>query len=552
MESSFYTYSQLLEKVKEVTAALRAQGVRKGDRVAIYLPTIPEAVIAMLAATRMGAIHLVIFAGFGSFALAERIRLAGAKILLTSDVAWRKSKSIDLWSIVKETVSEPDSPVQKVVVLNRTSSSLDLKRGRDLTWEQFLEGGRGSSQDFEFMEANEPAYILATSGTTAKPKLAVHVHGGYQVWLRSTGDWLYRFLPSDVWWATADIGWAVGHSYIVYAPMLFGCTSIVYEGALDHPGPENFYRIIDKHRVTGIFVAPTGVRLLMKYGTEVSRSFDLTRVERVFCAGEVLNPPAWEWMQQEVFRGRAPVIDHMWQTETGGPIVANPYGLGLLPIKSGSSTLPLPGVSLEVMSLDGKIHARGEKGIVVIKAPFPGLTPAIWGDPERYRTDYWEKIRGVYFTGDAGYIDEDGYVWFSGRADEIIKIAAHRIGTIEVESALLTHPSVAEAGVVGRPDELRGEVISAFVVLRPNRQPSPPLKEELVATVRRLIGPIAIVGEINFVSTLPKTRSGKIMRRVLKAVILDRDPGDISTIEDEGSVEEARQAWKTLRAELAP
>jgi acetyl-CoA synthetase len=555
MESCSYTYSRLLEKVKEVTAALRAQGVKKGDRVAIYLPTIPEAVIAMLAATRMGAIHLVVFAGFGSFALAERIRLAGAKVLLTSDIAWRKGKEIALWPIVGETVAEPNSPIEKVVVLNRTKRDLvDLRRGRDLDWNEFLEKGRGYPQDFEPMEANEPAYILATSGTTAKPKLAVHVHGGYQVWLRSTGDWLYRFTPSDVWWATADIGWAVGHSYIVYAPLLFGCTSIAYEGALDHPGPENFYRIVAKHDVTGLFVAPTGVRLLMKYGTAVSRSFDLGHVERVFCAGEVLNPPAWEWLQNEVFRGKTPVIDHMWQTETGGPIVANPYGLGLLPIKSGSSTLPLPGVTLEIRSMDGRVCARGEKGIVVIRTPFPGLTPTIWGDPERYQRDYWEKIKGVYFTGDAGYIDEDGYVWFSGRADEIIKIAAHRIGTIEVESALLTHPSVAEAGVVGRPDELRGEVISAFVVLRPNhqQQPSSPLRDELVAAIRKQIGAIAVVGEINFVSILPKTRSGKIMRRVLKAVILDKDPGDISTIEDEGSVEEARQAWKELKAELRP
>ena len=298
-------------------------------------------------------------------------------------------------------------------------------------------------------------------------------------------------------------------------------------------------------------MAPTGVRLLMRYGTEASRRHDLKSVQRVFCAGEVLNPPAWEWFQKKVFEDRVPVIDHMWQTETGGPIVGNPYGIGLLPIKPGSATVPLPGVSIEVRRMaDGGLCEVGEKGIVVIKHPFPGLTPSLWGDPGRYKRDYWEKIPGVYFTGDAGYVDQDGYLWFSGRADEIIKIAAHRIGTIEVESAILHHPAVAEAGATGRPDELRGEVISAFVVLRSGYQPSEELKGEISETVRQHLGPIAVIGEVNFVSTLPKTRSGKIMRRVLKAVTLDKDPGNISTIEDEGSVDEARQAWRMMKGEL--
>jgi acetyl-CoA synthetase len=550
MESSAYTYAQLLEHVKLLCAALRAQGVRRGDRVAIYMPTTSEAIVAMLATTRIGAIHLVVFAGFGSTALAERIKLAGAKILLTSDIAWRKGKGVRLWPIVKETLADAESPIRKVVIKRRTSSELDLRGERDIDWDDFLRQADGQSTDFEPMEANEPAFILATSGTTAKPKLAVHVHGGYQVWLRSTGEWLYGFKPEDVWWSVSDIGWIVGHSYIVYAPLLFGCTTIAYEGTIDYPSAENFYRIIEKNGVSGVFVAPTGVRLLMSYGASVSRKFNLRTVIRVFCAGEVLNPPAWEWMQSEVFNGKIPVIDHMWQTETGGPIVANPFGLGLLPTKPGSATMPLPGVALEVRSIDGTLCSPGEKGIVVLKAPFPGLTPTIWGDRERYQKDYWDRIPGVYFTGDAGYVDQDGYVWFSGRADEIIKIAAHRIGTIEVESALLTHPAVVEAGVTGRPDELRGEVISAFLVLRSGYAPSVHLKQELDSAIRVRLGPIAVVGEISFVSLLPKTRSGKIMRRVLKAVVLGKDPGDISTIEDEGSVEEARQAWRNLKAEL--
>jgi acetyl-CoA synthetase len=399
------------------------------------------------------------------------------------------------------------------------------------------------------MEANEPAYILATSGTTAKPKLAVHTHGGYQVHIRSMGAWLFGMKRTDVWWSTSDIGWVVGHSYIVYAPLLFGCTTIAYEGALDQPGPETFYRVVRDNHVSGLFTSPTAVRLLMRYGGAPARGFELGSLERVMCAGEVLNPPAWEWLQKEVLGDRVPVIDHMWQTETGGPIVGNPYGLGLLPIKPGSSGIPLPGIEAAIMTPEGEPCGPNEKGIFVIWRPFPGLTPRLWGEPERYGRDYWERIPGhtVYFTGDASAIDEDGYVWFSGRADEIIKIAGHRIGTIEVETAFLRHPAVAEAGATGRPDALRGEVISAFVVLKQGCQPSARLREELLETVRQELGPVAVVGELNFVDLLPKTRSGKIMRRVLKAVILDKDPGDISTIEDEGSVEEAREAWEQMK-----
>jgi acetyl-CoA synthetase len=545
-----YTYSELLVKVKQLAAALRGLGVKRGDRVAIYMPPAPEAIAAMLATTRIGAIHLVVFAGFGSEALAERIRLSGAKVLLCADATWRRGKEVKLWPIVERAVSEAGSPIKRIVLLPRTGVVPRMTQGRDLTWEEFLSAGRRDESRHEEMESNEPAYILATSGTTASPKLAVHTHGGYQVWLRSTGEWLFGFNRNDIWWSISDIGWIVGHSYMIYTPFMFGCTSIAYEGVIDYPSPETFYRIIEQNSVTGIFMAPTAVRLLMRYG-KPHRTYDLGSVRRVFCAGEVLNPPAWEWLQGEIFRNRIPVIDHMWQTETGGPIIGNPYGLGLLPIKPGSATMPLPGVSVEVRSMDGKPCRTGERGIVVITRPFPGLTPTIWGDPERYKREYWERIPGVYFTGDSGYQDEDGYLWFSGRADEIIKIAAHRIGTIEVESAMLRHPSVAEAGVTGRPDELRGEVISAFVVLRSGSRPSAGLKDEIAETVRQHLGPVAVIGEINFVPSLPKTRSGKIMRRVLKAVVLDKDPGNISTIEDEGSVEEARQAWRAMKAELA-
>ena len=544
------TYGELLGMVEEIGAALRGLGVGRGDRVAIYMPTIAETIAAMLATVRIGAIHLVVFAGFGAGALGERMRLAGARVLLTADVTYRKGRAVDLWGIAREALADAESPVERVVVLARGDEPPELDGERELAWEQFLAKGEGQSSAYEVMEANEPAYVLATSGTTAKPKLVVHSHGGYQVGIHSMGRWCYGMNEADVWWTTADIGWAVGHSYLAYAPLLAGCTAVSYEGALDHPSPETFYRTIAEEGVTGVFTAPTAVRMLMAYGAAAGEGFDLGSVQRVVCAGETLNVPAWEWLQKEVFQDRVPVIDHMWQTETGGPVFGNPYGIDLLPIKPGSAGIALPGIFAEIRTPEGEACGPGEKGIVVLTRPFPSLTATIWDDAERYARDYWGRIPGVYYTGDAAEVDEDGYFWFSGRADEIIKIAGHRIGTIEVETALLRHPATAEAGVCGRPDALRGEVVSAFVVLRAGHEPSADLKREMIATVRRELGPVAVVGEVNFVRMLPKTRSGKIMRRVFSAVVLGRDPGDISTIEDAGSVEEAREAWRALMDEV--
>jgi len=543
-----YTYSELLDGVKAIAAGLRGLGVQKGDTVGIYMPTTAEAIMAMLACTRIGAVHIVIFAGFGSGALSERLRLAGAKVLLAADITYRKGKDVPLLGIVTDALDDPESPIERVVLLSRGGGTLNDPR--EIGWQAFLAGGEGQSSDHEVMESNEPAFVLATSGTTAKPKLAVHSHGAYQVGIHSTGSWVMALRDTDVWWSTSDIGWIVGHSFIVYAPLLAGSTTIAYEGALDYPAPDTFYRIISDEKVTGLFTAPTAVRMLMAHGKTPIAGHDISSVERVFCAGEVLNIPAWEWFQHEVFGESVPVIDHMWQTETGGPVFGNPYGIDLMPIKPGSAGIALPGIFAEVRTMEGDPVPTGEKGIVVITRPFPGLTATIWGDPERYASDYWGRIPGTYFTGDAAAVDEDGYFWFSGRADEIIKIAGHKLGTIEVETALLRNPAVAEAGVTGRPDELRGEVISAFVVLRAGNEPSPEMKASLLATVRHELGPVAVIADINFVRALPKTRSGKIMRRVFKAVVLGKDPGDISTIEDAGSVEEARDAWHEFEAEL--
>jgi Acyl-coenzyme A synthetases/AMP-(fatty) acid ligases len=552
-ERRVYTYGQLLREVERLCRALRGMGIDKGDRVTVYMPTMPEAIMLMLAIVRIGAIHSVVFAGFGAGALGERIRLSGSKAVFAGDITYRKGKAVNLKEIVDKALTESGDTVERVVVLTRAPGGCAMTEGRDITWEEFVAGGEGQDSSHVSMEANEPAFILATSGTTAAPKLAVHVHGGYQVGINSTGRWVMDISPSDVWWSTSDIGWIVGHSYIVYAPLLVGATTIAFEGSIDHPGPETFYRIIEDNTVTGMFTSPTAVRLMMRYGEEVAAGSDLTTMTRVVCAGETLNPPAWEWLQRKVFADRIPVIDHMWQTETGGPVFANPYGVGMVPIKPGSAGLPMPGWDVEIIDGDGSPVAAGEKGILIIKRPFPSLTPTIWGDPERYARDYWSKVPSrpdVYYTGDAAQEDEDGYFWFSGRADEIIKIAGHRIGTVEVETAFLRHPAVAEAGVTGRPDELRGEVISAFVVLRAGHEPSEELKKELLATVRNELGPVAVIAECNFVSMLPKTRSGKIMRRVFKAVVLGKDVGDVSTIEDEGSVEEAGEAWKIMMKEV--
>jgi acetyl-CoA synthetase len=562
------TYAQLLHEVSRLAAALRGWGIGRGDRLTIYMPPCVESVALMLATVRIGAIHSVVFAGFGAKALGDRIRASGSRLVFTADVTYRKGKHVPLKDIVDEALASIDArqpeaaipggpgpdqgpSVEHVVVLQRTDGPPPIRRDRDITWDNFVGQGAGQSGDAARMEANEPAYILATSGTTATPKLAIHTHGGYQVHIMSMGRWCFGLKPDDVWWATSDIGWIVGHSYMVYAPLITGCTTVVFEGAIDHPRAEsNWSIVVEQCGATGIFTSPTAIRTLMKYGDAPLRSVDHSRLERVVCAGEVLNPAALEWLQDTILGGRVPVIDHMWQTETGGPVFGNPYGIAMLPIKPGSATIALPGIEAAVLSADGEPCAAGEKGIMVLTRPFPGLTPALWGDPERYARAYWQKLPNVYYTGDSAWIDGDGYVWFAGRSDEIIKIAGHRIGTIEVESAFLKHPAVAECGVIGRPDETRGEVISAFVLLKHGYIGSVDLHQQLLKTVRREMGPVAVIAELNFVTMLPKTRSGKIMRRVLKAVVLNREPGDITTIEDEGSVDEARHAWEQMKAQV--
>jgi len=547
-ETRVITYAQLLHLVKKYAAALRGMGVVKGERVIIYMSMGIESVAAMLACARIGAIHVVVFAGFSYMAVADRIELSGAEYVLTQDVNHRRGSTVELKKVIDDAIEEvPFGQVKKVVVLKvTTDEERPMVEGRDMFWDEFLTLAEGQSEDVEPMESNEPLFLLPTSGTTAKPKVTVHVHGGYQQYVYSMGQWIYKIRPDDVWFATSDIGWIVGHSYNVYGPLISGCTTVLYEGTPDYPKNDMIWDVIERNKVTALWMSPTGVRALMKMGIEEPRKHDLSSVERVFCAGEVLNPAAWEWLQKEVFSDSIPVIDHMWQTETSGPVIGNPYGLGCYPIKPGSSTLAVPGVQVDIVDANtGETCAPGEKGMFVIKKPFPGLTPMLWEDPDRYRKDYWENIdtlKGLYCSGDGAYRDEDGYIWFVGRADEVIKIAAHRIGTIEIENALISHRLVMECGVSGVPDDLRGEVACAFVVLQTGTEPTDELKKEIIKHVRDVMGPIVVIRDIQFVRMLPKTRSGKIMRRVMKRLWMGEDLGDLSTIEDGASVDEIRDA----------
>lgn len=548
------SYAQLLDLVKECAAALRAIGVERGDRVAIYMPMSIEAAVSMLACARIGAIHMVIFAGFSPGAIADRIELSDTRYIITQARESRRNKPVLLKEMVDEALARlPDEHKVRavVVVTDGRDEKVPMEEGRDVFWADFLIGGGGFSSDCVPMESNEPLFILPTSGTTAKPKVVVHCHGGYQVHIYSMAKWLYGLGADDIWFCTSDIGWIVGHSYNIYGPLLCGCTSILYRGTPDYPRQDMWWDIIERNGVTGMCTSPTGVRALMRLGIEQAKKHDFSKLKRVFCAGETLNPAAWQWLQKEVFKDKIPVVDHMWQTETSGPIVGNPNGLGMIPIKPGSAGPPAPGILADVVDeVDGRSLSDGEQGLFIIRKPFPGLTPTLWGDPERYRRDYWEArlgTKGVYLAGDAAYKDRDGYIWFTGRADEVIKIAAHRIGTVEVESALVSHPAVVEAAVAGVPDELRGAVASSCVVLAESYQPSEELKEELIQHVRKEMGPIVVVRDVVFVNMLPKTRSGKIMRRVIKALLTNEEIGDISTIEEEASVDEVKEALGKLK-----
>jgi acetyl-CoA synthetase len=532
------TYQELLAEVSKFANVLKKLGVKKGDRVAIYMGMCPELPIAMLACARIGAPHSVVFGGFSSNALVDRITDSQAVAVITQDGSYRRGAEVKLKPAVDEALESCPS-VKSVIVNKRTGTPVTMKAGRD-HWMQELMKDASPNCPAEPLEAEHPLYILYTSGTTGKPKGVVHTTGGYSVYTYITTKWIFDLKDSDIYWCTADIGWVTGHSYIVYGPLQNGGTTLMYEGAPNTPQPDRFWDIVDRHKVNILYTAPTAIRTFIKWGEDWPRKHKMQSLRLLGTVGEPINPEAWMWYRDVIGRDRCPIVDTWWQTETGG-IMITPLP-GAIPTKPGSATKPFFGIVPDVVTMDGKSVPEGSGGFLVIKKPWPGMLRTVYGDPDRYVQNYWSQIPGIYFTGDGARKDKDGYFWIMGRVDDVINVSGHRLSTMEVESALVAHPKVAEAAVVGRPDELKGQAIAAFVTLEQGNQPSPELKEELKKWVAKEIGALAKPDDIRFSDVLPKTRSGKIMRRLLRELATSGDvKGDVTTLEDLGVIAKLRE-----------
>ncbi|HEU5336958.1 MAG TPA: acetate--CoA ligase [Terriglobales bacterium] len=524
------TYQQLHAEVQKFANVLKSLGIAKGDRVAIYMGMVPELPIAMLACARIGAVHSVVFGGFSANALVDRITDAQAVAVITQDGAFRRGSEVHLKKQVDEAL--PACPtVKHVVVYKRTGHHLHMEPGRDHWWHELMAAENNHPCPAEPLDAEHPLYILYTSGTTGKPKGVVHTTGGYSVGTYITTKWVFDLKEEDTYWCTADIGWVTGHSYIIYGPLQNGATSLMYEGAPNHPEPDRFWRIIDRHKVSVFYTAPTAIRTFIKWGEQWPRKHRLDSLRLLGTVGEPINPEAWMWYRDVIGHNRCPIVDTWWQTETG-MIMITPLP-GAIAAKPGSATRPFPGVSVDVVTREGQPVPEGSGGYLVIKTPWPAMLRTIYGDPDRYVRQYWSEIPNIYFTGDGARKDKDGYFWVMGRVDDVINVAGHRLSTMEVESALVAHPKVAEAAVVGRPDDVKGQAIAAFVTLEHGNQPSPELKEELRKWVAKEIGALAKPDDIRFSDVLPKTRSGKIMRRLLRELASSGEvKGDVTTLED--------------------
>jgi acetyl-CoA synthetase len=523
------TYQGLHREVCKFANVLKGLGVQVGDRVAIYMPMVPELPIAMLACARIGATHSIVFGGFSADALRDRINDAEAKVVVTADGGYRRGGEIPLKKAVDEAVTQTPS-IQHVIVYRRTGSQVHMEPGRDHWWHELM---TTASEDCpaEALDSEHPLYILYTSGTTGKPKGIVHTTGGYMVGTYLTAKWVFDLKEEDTYWCTADIGWVTGHSYIVYGPLANGATSVMYEGAPNWPEWDRFWTIVDKYQVNVFYTAPTAIRAFVKAGEQWPRKHKLTSLRLLGTVGEPINPEAWMWYHRVIGKERCPIVDTWWQTETGA-IMITPLP-GATATTPGSATRPFPGIVADVVSRDGQSVPPNAGGYLVIKRPWPAMLRTIYRDPERFRQQYWSEIPGVYFTGDGARRDENGYFWIMGRVDDVVNVSGHRLGTMEVESALVSHPAVAEAAVVGKPDEVKGQSIAAFVTLESGRAMSDQLKQELRQHVAKEIGAFARPDDIRFTEALPKTRSGKIMRRLLREIASGSETvGDVTTLED--------------------
>lgn len=544
-ERRVLTYYELYRRVCRFANALKNLGVRKGDRVTIYMGMVPELVVAMLACARIGAIHSVVFGGFSATALRDRINDAQAKVVITMDGFYRRGKIVETKKIVDEALVDAPS-VKHVIVYERIGMDVNMEEGRDFTWHDVQYGVSWKCEP-EVMDSEDPLFILYTSGTTGKPKGVLHVHGGYNVGTHITTKWVFDIKDEDIYWCTADIGWITGHSYVVYGPLSNGATVLIYEGAPDYPQPDRWWQIIEYYGVTIFYTAPTAIRYFMRLGEEWVKKHDLSSLRLLGTVGEPINPEAWKWFYNVIGQGRCPIMDTWWQTETGMHMITPLPGITKL--KPGSATRPFPGIKAEVWDDDGNPCPPNVGGKLVITRPWPSMLRTLWGDPDRYIKTYWSAFPGklAYFTGDGARIDEDGYFWIMGRIDDVLNVSGHRLGTAEVESALVAHKAVSEAAVIGKAHDIKGEVPVAFVVLKEGYEPSPELKKELKEWVRKTIGPIATPDDIIFVEKLPKTRSGKIMRRILRAVLMGQPLGDVTTLEDPKAVEEAKKAYEEIK-----
>ncbi len=531
------TYLQLHREVCRFANVLKKQGVITGDRVALYMPLIPELAIAMLACARIGAPHSIIFGGFSADSLRDRINDAGCKVVVTADGGFRRGAEVKLKPAVDEALKQTPS-VQSCIVVRRTNTEIKMQPGRDFWWHELIETVDAHCPAEE-LDSEHPLFILYTSGTTGKPKGILHTTAGYNLWTHLTTKWVFDIRDEDTYWCTADIGWVTGHSYVVYGPLSNGATILMYEGAPNHPDAARFWDIIERHRVNIFYTAPTAIRAFIKWGEQYPLKHDLSSLRLLGTVGEPINPEAWMWYRELIGKGKCPIVDTWWQTETGGIMIA-PLP-GATPTKPGTATKPLPGIDVGIMTKEGKEVGDNEGGYLVIKRPFPSMLRTIYGDDERYKKQYWSDIEGVYFAGDGARRDSDGYYWIMGRVDDVINVSGHRLGTMEIESALVSHPTVAEAAVVGRPDDLKGSAIVAFVTLEGGRTGNEDLKTELRSHVGKEIGALAKPDDIRFTDTLPKTRSGKIMRRLLRELATSGTvAGDTTTLEDFSVLEKLR------------